>query len=52
MKKEIKNDKKETVIRELADNNVKNQIETDPFGSWTGKCKNPEEAPVQDVDDL
>ena len=28
------------------------KIVTDPNGSYTGRPKNPEETPVQDVDDL
>ena len=28
------------------------KIETDPFGSYTGKGENPYEEPVQDADDL
>ena len=28
------------------------KIETDPFGSYTGRAQNPEEKPVQDADDL
>ena len=27
-------------------------IKTDPFGSYTGRCTNPYEKPVQDADDL
>ena len=27
-------------------------INTDPLGSWTGVPDDPEELPVQDVDDL
>ena len=30
----------------------KPRINTDPLGSWTGTPDNPEELPVQDVDDL
>ncbi len=26
--------------------------QTDPFGSYTGVCNDPNEVPVQDVDDL
>ena len=29
-----------------------NRIVTDPFGSYTGLVKDPEEKPVQDADDL
>lgn len=28
------------------------KIVTDPFGSYTGRPKDPEEKPVQDADDL
>ena len=28
------------------------RISTDPFGSYTGLVKDPEEKPVQDADDL
>ena len=28
------------------------KIQTDPFGSYTGRCENPLEKPVQDADDL
>ena len=27
-------------------------IQTDPFGSYTGLVKDPEDRPVQDADDL
>ena len=27
-------------------------IQTDPFGSYTGRPKDPSEKPVQDADDL
>ena len=27
-------------------------IETDPFGSYTGRAENPNEIPIQDADDL
>lgn len=30
----------------------KEKIVTDPFGSYTGLVKRPEEKPVQDADDL
>ena len=30
----------------------KEKIVTDPFGSYTGLVKHPEEKPVQDADDL
>ena len=30
----------------------KEKIVTDPFGSYTGRVRHPEEKPVQDVDDL
>ncbi len=30
----------------------KETIITDPLGSWTGTPENPNEEPVQDVDDL
>ena len=30
----------------------KEKIVTDPFGSYTGRPKDPEEKPVQDADDL
>lgn len=30
----------------------KEKIETDPFGSYTGRPKDINEKPVQDVDDL
>ena len=31
---------------------VKNEIQTDPNGSWTGIPENPNEKPIQDADDL
>ena len=52
MKEESKNVKKENYVNDKRENEMTNRIETDPFGSWTGKCKNPEEMPVQDADDL
>ena len=30
----------------------KDRIVTDPFGSYTGRCTDPYEKPVQDADDL
>ncbi len=30
----------------------KEKIVTDPFGSYTGRPKDPEDKPVQDADDL
>jgi len=30
----------------------KNNIETDPFGSYTGVADEPDSVPVQDADDL
>ncbi len=30
----------------------KSRIDTDPLGSWTGTPDDPEDKPVQDVDDL
>ena len=30
----------------------KEKIVTDPFGSYTGLVKHPEDKPVQDADDL
>lgn len=30
----------------------KEEIITDPFGSYTGLVKDPDEKPVQDADDL
>jgi hypothetical protein len=30
----------------------KEKIETDPFGSYTGRPKDKEDQPVQDADDL
>ena len=30
----------------------KNKIVTDPFGSYTGRPKDPEDRPIQDADDL
>ena len=30
----------------------KEEIITDPFGSYTGLVKNPQETPIQDADDL
>ena len=32
--------------------NRKDAIVTDPFGSYTGLVKDPNEKPVQDADDL
>lgn len=32
---------------------IKNEkISTDPFGSYTGRPKDPDDKPVQDADDL
>lgn len=36
----------------MPDNLNTNLISTDPFGSYTGRPKDPEEKPVQDADDL
>lgn len=34
-------------------NNIKiEKISTDPFGSYTGRPKDPDDKPVQDADDL
>ena len=30
----------------------KEKIVTDPFGSYTGRPKDPDEKPIQDADDL
>ncbi len=30
----------------------KEQMKTDPLGSWTGRPRNANEIPVQDADDL
>ena len=30
----------------------KEKIVTDPFGSYTGRPKDPEDKPIQDADDL
>lgn len=30
----------------------KESFKCDPFGSWTGKCQEKDEKPVQDADDL
>ena len=30
----------------------KEKIQTDPFGSYTGRPLDPEEKPIQDADDL
>ena len=30
----------------------KEKIQTDPFGSYTGRPQDPDEKPVQDADDL
>lgn len=30
----------------------KKRIQTDPQGSYTGRCEDPYEKPVQDADDL
>lgn len=46
----IKNSKR---VSEIVDAmNVKNNIQTDPQGSYTGNAQNPFEKPVQDQDDL
>lgn len=35
------------------DENSKDRINTDPFGSWTGVCKDDRyDLPIQDADDL
>ena len=31
---------------------MKKRIKTDPQGSYTGRCEEPYEKPVQDADDL
>ena len=49
---------KDAVNRRKTDNiapdfSTKDDINTDPFGSWTGVCTDdPCEMPVQDADDL
>lgn len=30
----------------------KKRIDTDPFGSYTGRAEDPYEKPIQDADDL
>ena len=30
----------------------KEKIDTDPFGSYTGRPSDPQERPIQDADDL
>ena len=30
----------------------KGKIQTDPFGSYTGRPRDPDEMPIQDADDL
>ena len=48
----MKDNKKEIPIF-LPDNMNSNLISTDPFGSYTGLVRDPEEEkPVQDADDL
>lgn len=48
-----KTSKAQKKAREVVDAYVgKNQIKSDPMGSWTGKPKNPADTPVQDADDL
>lgn len=38
---------------ELAEAYIReSSLSADPFGSYTGKCRNPDEKPVQDADDL
>ena len=31
---------------------AKERISTDPFGSYTGRPRDPEDRPIQDADDL
>lgn len=38
------------VFKRMEDANA--HFATDPNGSYTGKCADPKEIPVQDVDDL
>lgn len=45
-----KSKKKNRLIEEMQQCNA--CFATDPNGSYTGKCKDPQEVPVQDADDL
>ena len=37
----------------LAEEYIKqSSLDVDPFGSYTGKCVNADEKPIQDADDL
>ena len=39
-------------LYESASFTEKSRIDTDPLGSWTGTPDDPDDTPVQDVDDL
>ena len=43
---------KKSITAFLPDDLEDKRICTDPFGSYTGLTKDPEEKPVQDADDL
>ncbi len=50
MEKEYKNSKKvNEIIKSYSD---KENFKADPFGSWTGRCEDKKEKPIQDADDL
>ena len=51
MKKNAKYDDN-SLQKSGADMHTDAQIDTDPFGSWTGVPDDEEETPVQDADDL
>ena len=39
-------------MKDLEENWKEEKIISDPFGSYTGRTKDPYEKPVQDADDL
>lgn len=39
-------------MRKRKERRKKEEISTDPFGSYTGRPADPKERPVQDADDL
>ena len=45
-----KRKKQSRIVEEMQQCNA--HLATDPNGSYTGKCENPHEIPVQDADDL
>ena len=46
------NKKKEKISSKAVKNAKKSAIQTDPFGSYTGRPKDSNEVPTQDADDL